>query len=330
LLLNSQREFDLALRNQKVAHRRLAALLNVEETEGVIAADNIQIYSAWDKPLEESILMAYQNRPELNQLIALREVNNQQRRGALANLMPSLTLRGGIGSAAFALPDFDFDLDLTDPDEAIVLDFSWNPFDIGGGIRARATAERRELEADEANFAGCRRDVRNQVEEAFYELETAANNINREMRLESRALNILELARTGAGQAGQLDLLEAQTDYTDTRLTFISTVMDYNRASAILELAIGGLGLFPALPTEFPNEDYQLFDVTPPDAESSKKQEEIPATQVSSKGQDSTKDKAGIINGEGITRTKQFSILETLRFDDFEVCPLFQPTLQNL
>ncbi|MDB9473239.1 TolC family protein [Dolichospermum circinale] len=93
-LANSQQDLTNALSQQQIARRKLAPLLNLSQSVSISAADPVKLAGLWQQPLEQSIVLAYQNRPELQQTLAQRKISEAQIKQALASSGPQVSLVG--------------------------------------------------------------------------------------------------------------------------------------------------------------------------------------------------------------------------------------------
>ena len=91
-LANSQQDLTNALAQQQIARRQLATRLSLPQSVNISAADPVQLAGLWNQTLEQSIVLAFQNRPELQQQLAQRNICEQQRRQALSSLGPQVSL----------------------------------------------------------------------------------------------------------------------------------------------------------------------------------------------------------------------------------------------
>ena len=89
---NAEQELIDAQVQQEIAQRQFVPLLSLAEVAAVSAADPVEVAGAWQLSLEESILLAYQKRAELPQQLAQRELAQQQRKAAIAGVLPQISL----------------------------------------------------------------------------------------------------------------------------------------------------------------------------------------------------------------------------------------------
>jgi outer membrane protein TolC len=212
-------------------------LLSLAQPVEVSAADPIQTAGDWELSLEQSIILAYKNRAELEQQLVQRDISEQQRRIALAAVRPQATL-----SASYNILGV-LDDDLT-PADGLTLGarLQWNFFD-GGAARARAQQERTNIAIAETRFADQRNQVRFDVEQAFFDLNANKENIQTATFALTQAQESLRLARLRfqAGVGTQADVITQQTELTRARGRRLTAILDYNRALAALQRAVTNL-----------------------------------------------------------------------------------------
>ena len=233
---NARQELALALSTKEIAQRTLAQTLNLPPSLD-ISATPVEVAEEWPLSLEESIVLAFQNRAELERQLVLREFNEQQRRVALSALGPQISL----------VADYDFDDTLNEPGDiedtySVGAQLSWNLFE-GGAAAASAAQAERAIEIEEANFSDERNDIRLEVESAYYNLEAfKVNIVTAEISVE-QAREALELAnlRLDAGVGTQLDVLTQQSNLTDAEVNLIDAILGYNGSLADLKRAISNL-----------------------------------------------------------------------------------------
>lgn len=91
-LANAQQDLTNSISQQQISRRQLVTRLNLSQSVNVVAADPVRLAGLWNQTLEQSIILAFQNRPELQQQLAQRNIFEQQRRGALSQLGPQVSL----------------------------------------------------------------------------------------------------------------------------------------------------------------------------------------------------------------------------------------------
>ncbi len=91
-LANSQQTLSTAIAQQQIARRQLAQLLSLSPSADLAAADPVAVAGTWNLSLEESIVLAFKNRAELEQQLAQRELAHQNKLAALSALGPTLSV----------------------------------------------------------------------------------------------------------------------------------------------------------------------------------------------------------------------------------------------
>ncbi|WP_315788629.1 TolC family protein [Fischerella sp. JS2] len=238
-LANAQQQLSQALSQQRIARSQLATTLNIPDALSVNAADPVRLAGLWNLPLEDTIVLAYQNRPELQQQLAQRNISEQQRRLALADLGPQISL-----VASYNLLDqFDDNISVTDG-YSLGVQASLNLFD-GGAARARADQQRANIRIAETQFNDTRNQIRFQVEQAYSELRANLDRVNTANIALEQARESLRLARLRfqAGVGTQTDVIAAEDDLTEAEGNVVSAILSYNRALASLQRSVTARGL---------------------------------------------------------------------------------------
>jgi len=236
-LAGANQDLTRAISQQRISRRQIVRLLSLAQPVEVSAADPIETAGGWELSLEQSIILAYKNRAELEQQLVQRDISEQQRRIALASVRPQATL-----SASYNILGV-LDDDLT-PADGLTLGarLQWNFFD-GGAARSRAQQERTNIAIAETRFADQRNQVRFDVEQAFFDLNANKENIQTATFALTQAQESLRLARLRfqAGVGTQADVITQQTELTRARGRRLTAILDYNRALAALQRAVTNL-----------------------------------------------------------------------------------------
>ncbi|MGB7316195.1 MAG: TolC family protein, partial [Nodosilinea sp.] len=243
---NARQTLTQAASQRQISQRQLARRLNVPPSIDLTTLA-VNIGGAWPLSLEESIVLAYQNRAELEQFLVEREFNDAQRRISLASVRPNLGLFGQYGVQSILGSSTGVTSGLDDG-FSLGAQLSWRLFD-AGAARARATQNELDIRTDEFEFESTRNDIRIQVEEAYYTLVANQANIDTASVAVNQAEEALDLAtlRFNAGVGTQLDVLTATRELAEAEGNLVTAVLDYNRALARLERAVSNLAT-PEIP----------------------------------------------------------------------------------
>ncbi|HEY9689476.1 MAG TPA: TolC family protein, partial [Coleofasciculaceae cyanobacterium] len=109
--LANDRQRVVQTRNRQTQRRReLARLLSLPEAIDIETADEIVKAGEWVLPLEDSIVLAYRNRAEIEQQLTQRELNMAQRRARLSQLGPQVSAFARYDLLDVIEPNDDFSL----------------------------------------------------------------------------------------------------------------------------------------------------------------------------------------------------------------------------
>lgn len=230
-LAQARQRLTTAIANQNISRRQLAETLSVSHSTELATADAIEEAGSWNLELAETIVQAFKNRAELEQLLLQREINQEQRTIALSAIRPNLS-----ASANYtANDDLEDDFDISDQ-YSVGLNLQWRLYD-GGAARAAAEQAETDAEISETQFADQRNQIRFAVEQAYFQLESNQNNIGtatKEVELAQESLRLARL-RFQAGVGTQTDVIEAQTQLTTARGNLLSSITDYNQSFVDLQ-----------------------------------------------------------------------------------------------
>jgi outer membrane protein TolC len=247
-LARAQQRLSTAKAGQSNARRQLVNTLSLAENVNLVTADEVKEAGAWKLALEDSIVLAYKNRAELERFLVEREISDQDREIALSQTRPQVNL-----AASYDLFDQldESEADLTDG-YTLQAQMQWRFFDWGS---SRAFGEQAEAQkqAAEAQFAGQRNTVRFEVEQAFNNQIANKENIATSKKGLDLAEESLRLARLRfqAGVGTQTDVIDAQRQLTDARGDFTRAIIEYNQSLNQLQRAV----------SNFPED--KLFDLVP-------------------------------------------------------------------
>lgn len=234
---NARQNVILAQSQRDIAQRQLSRRLSVPPSISLTTVP-VSIAGTWPLTLEESIVLAFQNRAELEQVLTQRAIAEEQRQIALAETRPELGLFANIGAQQVlsgGRTGFDEGFN-------VGAQFRWRLLD-GGASIAAARQREQDIAIAETQFAETRNGIRLEVEQAYFQLEANRENIDTAQLAVQQAEEAVELAnlRFNAGVGTQLDVLSATSELADARGNLITAILDYNRSLAALERAITNL-----------------------------------------------------------------------------------------
>ncbi|MGC9524191.1 MAG: TolC family protein [Limnospira sp.] len=242
-LASSQQDLTNAISNQKTARRNLSVLVNVSQNANLVAADPIALAGTWEFTLDETIVLAYKNRPELEQQLIARNVAEERRQQALAATRPNLTAAASYNVLGLLSDDASpFANQGWADGYSVQVQLQWNFFD-GGAAKARARQQELDIAIAEERFSQTRNQIRRGIEESFYDLQASFENIGVANLGVEEATEALRLARLRfqAGVGTQTDVINQETSLTRAQNQLLQAIIGYNRALAQLRRAVSNL-----------------------------------------------------------------------------------------
>lgn len=248
-LANAQQQLVQSRFDQDIARRDISRLLNLPSTAG-LQATPVAKAEAWGLTLDDSILLAFQNRSELEQLLLQSDINEQQRRIALAAIRPQVSLFANYGLSNTLSTDAtdifgnSAGTGFSDSTSSFGARFNLTLYD-GGAARARARQQEIAGAINEEQFSENVDQIRFDVEQSYFNLQANEENITTSRVAVSQAEEALNLAnlRLQAGVGTQLDVLTAQSELTQAQFNNVTAILGYNRSLAALQRAISNLVL---------------------------------------------------------------------------------------
>jgi outer membrane protein TolC len=236
-LANNQQQLSSALANREILRRRLAQRLSLPESVIVVPNEAPKRGAEWPLSLEQTIILAYKNRAELEQQLVQREISEARRKVALSALGPTVSL---VAQLNF-LESLDDSVGVGSG-YAIAGQFQWSLFD-GGAAKAQAAQQVKDREIAESRFAEQRGLVRFEVEQAYATLRSNQENIETTKQALEQSIEASRLAqlRFDNGVGTQTEVLDAQADETRARSNATTAVIGYNRSLAQLRRAVSNL-----------------------------------------------------------------------------------------
>ncbi len=232
------------LAGQSQARRALAALLDLPQDVTPTAANPSRVIGIWQPSLQESIIAAYAFREELDQFILDISINNSNANAALAAVQPILSLVNNFSSSRTQGQRNVRDLDMGDygwsASNTVGLNASWAIFD-GGRARAQYRQNKQRAEESKFNFASERDRIRSEVEDSFFDLRRASQNIHTsasEVLFTAESLRLARL-RFQAGVTTQREVVDTQRDLTKAEVSYANAITDYNVSIAELRRRTG-------------------------------------------------------------------------------------------
>jgi OMF family outer membrane factor len=233
------------LAGQSKARRALAALLDLPQDVTPTAANPSRVLGIWQPSLQDSIIAAYAFREELDQFILDISINNSNANAALAAVQPVLSIfnrfdtgrNQGQGNKSGSVDMDDYNWNYSN---AVGLNATWAIFD-GGRARAQYRQNKQRAEESKFNFASERDRIRSEVEDSFFNLRKASQNIHTSASEVLSTAESLRLARLRfqAGVTTQREVVDTQRDLTKAEVSYANAITDYNVSIAELRRRTG-------------------------------------------------------------------------------------------
>jgi len=236
-LANARQNLLNAEASQLVARRELSRQLNYPPTIEITAADKIAPVIEWKLPLEESIVLAVRNRAELDISRLQREVARNQANTSLARLGPQVSVFTNLNTAS----DFRNGIGIGTGYQ-IGATLNWNLYDFGR-TAARVDQFKADQATAESNFEQAARQARYDVEESYINQRSRLQQIETATLAVKNAEEALRLARLrlDAGVGTQLEVITAESDFTNADVNRVQAIIGYNQSRANLDRAVSGL-----------------------------------------------------------------------------------------
>ena len=243
-LARDQQLLNTKLGDQRIGQRSLAEILSFPEDITPLIGSKTKVIGLWDLSLEDSIIAAYNTREELDNILLDVSINNSNANAALAAGQPNVSIVN-TSTSSFAKGE----LNTTSPNidnksssfsNTIGLNATWYIFD-GGNSKSLYNYNKSKAEEAKLNFGLKRAQIRKDVEEVFFKLESAKLNISASYSevLSTRESLRLAKLRYKSGITTQREVVNNQRDLTDSEVRYIISVTSYNTLLANLSRQTG-------------------------------------------------------------------------------------------
>ena len=241
-LANAQQDLLKTFNKLDVARSKLAETLNLSATVNLNAKDPLKAIGKWELSLEESIILAWEKRPELEQQLLNRDIAISEREVAISALRPTLSIEAELNT-----------LDNLGAGNAQTLLISSEGIGVGYTLEAsltipiidggKAISNARKAEADQAiaetEFAQARNQILQQVREAYSNFQQNQSALQIAYLAVEKAEKTLQLKRIQfqAGFASQTDIIASEDALNRSRLNLVEAIIGYNQAIVNLKQA---------------------------------------------------------------------------------------------
>ncbi|MFM2304648.1 MAG: hypothetical protein RLZZ135_2060, partial [Cyanobacteriota bacterium] len=241
-LATANQDLTNAQGQQQTARKKIAQILSVDQNTEYKAADAVRELGTWGSSLEDSVVLALKNRPEVQQQIARRNISQQEQVVASAadspqvDLIAQYNINKNLSSSAQRVSSIQ--TDAARDSYSVGAQLRWSFWD-GGAARARTNQQKVNQEISENQFTTARNQIRFEVEQAYNNLGSNKKNIATSTQALQQAEESLKLARLRfqSGVGTQTDVIQAQTELARARGNRITAIINYNRALSSLRTA---------------------------------------------------------------------------------------------
>jgi outer membrane factor, OMF family len=220
-----------------ISRRQLAQQLNLPDSADVTlpTVGNPERAGQWPLSLEETIVLALNNRVELTQTRLQRQITQLQKRIVASQLQPQVQ-----SFVALNLADDLEDRFLGAYGYSVGVQMNLNVFE-GGSVRSQLRQFDKNIQVIDQQFSQLKESIRFETEQAYFDLQANATNIDTANGALTQATESLRLAqvRRDAGVGTTLEVTRAQADLTQAQGNLIEAILDYNRALVTLERTTG-------------------------------------------------------------------------------------------
>ncbi|NJO85812.1 MAG: TolC family protein [Synechococcaceae cyanobacterium RM1_1_27] len=236
-LANNRQQLIGSQNQQQQRQRGLAELLNLEDPTELAAIAPIEPTGTWVLSLEETIILAFDNRPELELQRRNFDLAVQQSEGALASTGPTVSGFAGIDFGSNLQDDFRTDLGYT---AGATVNIPW--FD-GGDAQAQARGFAVDEQIAARNFEQTRNEIQRTVQDAFLNLSSSREQIDSAKTALVSAQESLRLARLRfqAGVGTQIEVINSESALTTALANLSDAIITYNRSLISLRRAVNDL-----------------------------------------------------------------------------------------
>ena len=207
---------------------------SVDLSEKEIAAEIVT-----PKTKKECLVMAFENKPEWKIFKMNKQMNANLKDVAYSGYLPSLALVGTASNNRTDYQENDF-LNTEINTNTIVASAQWNLFD-GFAREGRIKEANANLAALEASEDSIKNGIVLEVKDACLNLESAVKMIRSAKKAVDLARENYRISReryiTGAGS--NLEMIDAQTAYTQASTNLYQAQFDYQKAKAKVNQAVG-------------------------------------------------------------------------------------------
>ena len=218
---------------KRINQIRLKKLLNLNSNETPIIESSSMLIGLWKLTLEESIPIAYKYNEDLKNLILEKSIVNNRAKISLSEARPTISIFNTFdgyfskGESYVAKPRKNNSINSSN--NTFGIEFDWLVYN-GGYAKSKYNANMANLREVDARIALTKTQIRGDIEQYYFRLDIARNNIMHSYRAKKAAKEALRLAllRLESGITNQREVLNNQRDLTQSEAAYVKALNDYN------------------------------------------------------------------------------------------------------
>ncbi len=203
-------------------------------TSGIEKNDILQnfVFTPYATSLNDSIELAYQNRPDLQSLIMVQSASEESLKAVKRMFMPDLGATGG-----YTYRNYNDGPTTNSLSAGLNLNFSSNLLN----TKYRVEEAKSYLDIAGENVGLLRKNIYFEVQKNYSDMLELEKRVPLMGQKVSQTLENFELAdgRYTVGLGNFIELQDAQTNYNKAQLAYVQAVFDYNVSKVLLERSMG-------------------------------------------------------------------------------------------
>jgi len=235
-LASAYQDLTAAKNTLQIQRALLSQILSLDGPQPLEAVDQIAPMGQWKLSVEETILKAFQQRPELKQNSALEEAAKASEAQAYSSVAPQMSLFANLQALTGSKTGGTF------TGYNVGVQVQWDAYD-GGMVEGQAKAERAKAYQSRLSFAAALDQIRFDVQSSMLNLQTAkqqieTTNLGLKAATESNRSMLLYYSQ---GLASTTEVILNQQSLVKAQISQLTAIIDYNQALAKIHRSVGML-----------------------------------------------------------------------------------------
>ena len=219
--------------NKNIKERSFSQVLNLQPNKTATIHSNAKIIGLWITPIEESIIAGFKFRKELDKLKSDITINNNNAIISIAETKPTISIFNNLNTSFSEGQSLVTSPDMNNKSSSVTntigIQATWKIID-GGKSRSNYLYNKSKAKQAENDLRIKISNIRKEIENSFYNLESAKQNIKNTNQAVLSSEESLRLARLRfkSGISTQREVVNHQRDYTDAKFSHIKSITNYN------------------------------------------------------------------------------------------------------